>query len=383
MSVKPARNIGRAIERELWARAAGRCQFRGCNEIVYKSAVTQEEVHLAEKAHIWSFAEDGPRGRGDLAGSPELLNQIDNLMLVCPGCHKTLDEDNGVGRYTAALMKQWKAEHESRIRLVTGIDPTRKSHVLLYGARIGDESSPLQFKTCAESLFPDWYPSDDRALDLSMSSALDDSEDGYWAAEEANLRKKFRQRVTPLIEAAIPCHISVFALAPQPLLILLGSLLTDKVDGVVRQLHRQPKTWTWQGPHTPAGFRLNRPAGFKGPPVLVLSLSARIHTQDVEAVLGGDLSIWELTIDDCDNDFIRSPQHLDEFAAVLRKALEAINEAHPGKEDIAIFPAMPVSCAVELGRRRMPKADPKWRIYDRNPKHGKFIPSLTIGEQET
>ncbi len=383
MSVKLARSIKRAVERELWGRAAARCEFRGCNIPLYKSAVTQERVHLAEKAHIWSFAHDGPRGRGDLADDPEQLNQIENLMLVCPGCHLQLDQDNGVGRYTAALLKQWKAEHEERIRIVTEIDPARKSHVLLYGARIGEERSPLQFRSCAESLFPQWHPADDRGIDLSMSSALDDSEDGYWAAEEANLRRKFQQRVAPLLEEANPCHVSVFALAPQPLLILLGSLLTDKVAGAVYQLHRQPNTWTWQGPHEKIGFKLNRPEKTQGTPVLVFSLSGKIHPEDVHQVLGTDVAIWELTIDECHNDCMRSPKHLEEFADILRKTLEAINEAHPGKGDIAIFPAMPVSCAVELGRRRMPKADSKWRIYDRNPKIGKFIPSLIIGEATT
>jgi hypothetical protein len=380
MSVKLARGIKRDVERELWGRAAARCEFRGCNKLLYKSPVTQERVHLAEKAHIWSFAEDGPRGHGDLVATPKLLNEVGNLMLVCKGCHDTLDNDKAVGRYTAALLKQWKAEHEERVRIVTEIDPARKSHVLLYGARIGDEGSRLQFRTCAESLFPEWHPADDRGIDLSMSSALDDSEEGYWAIEETNLRRKFQQRVIPMLEEADPSHVSVFALAPQPLLILLGSLLTDKVASNVYQPHRQPCTWSWQGPHNTIGFTLNRPEKLQGPPVLVISLSGKIHPQDVHDALGPEITIWELTIGECHNDFIRSPKHIEEFADTIRKALEAINAAHPGKEELAIFPAMPVSCAVELGRRRMPKGDAKWRIYDRNPKHGRFIPSLIIGE---
>ena len=58
------RYIKKEVERELWARAAGRCQFNGCNRILYKSPVTQERVNISEKAHIYSFSEDGPRGWG-------------------------------------------------------------------------------------------------------------------------------------------------------------------------------------------------------------------------------------------------------------------------------------------------------------------------------
>jgi hypothetical protein len=55
------------VERELWARAAGRCQFNGCNRPVYKSHVTQERVHVGEKAHIYSFSKDGPVDGGPLS----------------------------------------------------------------------------------------------------------------------------------------------------------------------------------------------------------------------------------------------------------------------------------------------------------------------------
>ena len=47
------RHITDQVQRELWARAAGRCQFSGCNTLLYKSAVTQETVNLAQKAHIY------------------------------------------------------------------------------------------------------------------------------------------------------------------------------------------------------------------------------------------------------------------------------------------------------------------------------------------
>lgn len=58
------RYIKNTVERELWARAAGRCQFDGHNKLLYKSSVTQERVNIAQQAHIYSFSEKGPKRMG-------------------------------------------------------------------------------------------------------------------------------------------------------------------------------------------------------------------------------------------------------------------------------------------------------------------------------
>ena len=55
-----SRDITRSIESMLWGRAAGRCEFQGCNQELYKSRVTQEPVNIAEKAHIYAFSSAGP-----------------------------------------------------------------------------------------------------------------------------------------------------------------------------------------------------------------------------------------------------------------------------------------------------------------------------------
>jgi len=56
-----SRQIKPDVERRLWALAAGRCEFHGCNRLVFKSPVTQEHVNISEKAHIYSFSEKRPQ----------------------------------------------------------------------------------------------------------------------------------------------------------------------------------------------------------------------------------------------------------------------------------------------------------------------------------
>jgi len=101
MVKKVTRKLNEGVSCRLWGRAAGRCEFDGHNKPLWKSSVTQESVNIAQRAHIYSFSEDGPRGHGGLAD--EEINDIANLMLVCHECHKKLDDKKDGGRYTAKL----------------------------------------------------------------------------------------------------------------------------------------------------------------------------------------------------------------------------------------------------------------------------------------
>src|SRR5947207_1243714 len=237
------RHISLTVTRELWTRAAGRCQFNGCNRLLYKSPVTQERVNISEKAHIYSFSPVGPRGRGPYTRNGTKLNDVENLMLICHDCHKTIDQDKKGDRYSAELLRKWKTAHETRVVIVTGISPSKKSHVVLFGAKIGEETSPLQFERAVEAVFPNRFPAEERPVKLSMVCEHEDRSEKYWLTESDNLRAAFERHVTPRIKEAEPCHFSMFGFAPQPLLILLGSLFTDKIPVNVYQLHREPPNW--------------------------------------------------------------------------------------------------------------------------------------------
>ncbi len=380
MAKEVTRHIRREVERELWARAAGRCQFNGCNRLVFKSPVTQEQVNISEKAHIYSFSKIGPRGWGPFVTNSKQLNEVVNLMLVCHDCHKTIDQDEAGDRYPAELLVKWKDEHERRVAIVTGVAPTKKSHVILYGANIGDQTSKLQPEAAKDALFPDWYPAEERAIHLSMSWEGKDSDPAYWKTEAENLKTAFNRQIRPLVDGAECSHLSLFALAPIPLMILLGSLLTDKIPEQTYQLHREPfQTWKWSV--GPANFKymISQPPSFSHPPALIISLSDHIAPTRITAILGEKVSIWELTIERPNNDFLKSKAQLSQFRETVRQLIVDIGKAHGKHTPLSIFPAMPVACAVDLGRIRMPKADSPWFIYDQNNECKKFIQALEIG----
>ena len=374
---KLARNVPRPVERELWARAAGRCQFSGCNRILYKSPITQERVHISEKAHIYSFSTGGPRGQGPLKKMKRLLDSLDNLILVCHDCHRKIDKEKDGGRYSAALLKEWKLEHEKRISIVTGVAPHKSSTVVLYGANIGDEVSPLHPMRVHCAMFPQSYPSEEKPICLGMSWEGKDDQPDYWKTEERNLRTKFDRFIRPrVLESG---HFSIFGLAPIPLLIRLGTLFTDKVPAEVYQLRREPEqTWQWSKTFRNTEYQIHPPGTSQHQAALIIALSAPISRQRVTAVLGENVAIWELTVASPHNDFLRSRSQLSKFRKVVRQLIIQIGERHGSNMPLAIFPAMPVSTAVELGRVRMPKADMPWIIYDHNSKIGSFTKALDI-----
>lgn len=71
---------------------------------------------------------------------------------------------------------------------------------------------------------------------------------------------------------------------------------------------------------------------------------------------------------------------LGRFRETVRRTFDQIKAVHGQDAAIHVFPAMPVSAAVELGRVWMPKADLPLIIYDENRAHGGFEPRLTIGQ---
>jgi len=374
-----SREINRSVESMLWGRAAGRCEFEGCNRELYKSRVTQEPVNIAQKAHIYAFSAAGPRGNRGV--ERRSLNNIENLMLVCGDCHINIDKKWTLKRYTAPMLQKWKRAHEQRIARVTEIGPDKRSHILLFHANIGNHRAPLHYRQAADAVFPYRYPAEDHAFEFGCGNSplSEETESLFWEAESQSLDDHYAA-VRRRIDRGDVTHLSVFAIAPQPLLIRLGTLLGDIVPTDVYQLHREPRsTWKWPvRTKTTSAFEIRRPASTTGPPALVLALSATITADRITAVLGPEAAIWTVTVPVPHKEIVKSPDQLSEIRALLRQLFDEIKAAHGQTALLHVFPAMPVSLAVEFGRARSPKADMPWRIYDQVNTLGGFVPALEI-----
>lgn len=364
----------------LWARAAGRCEYRGCNiELIGDLIAGNEDGTYGFVAHIVADAPDGPRG--DPVRSPLLAKSLSNIMLLCATHHKLIDVEE-VGEHPEGALVEMKLEHEDRVAIVAGIDRDRASHVIRFGADIGSNETLVSTRAIFQAMPPDHHPASRQTIDLSLTgSSFRDDEEAYWNFQAENLRRQFETKVKGRVETQEIRNLNVFALAPQPLLMELGRLLGDIVPATVHQRHREPATWRWQ-PDQPA-IRFvedDPPSGSAQRPVaLKLALSATVTNDRIRAVLGDDVAIWSLTAEEPHNDIMRRLQDLSDFRRRVRRILDRIKSVHGEEALVNVFPVLPNSAAVEAGRVRMPKADLPWRIWDQNRRIGGFIPTLMIG----
>lgn len=374
------RRVPEGVKCLLWGRATGRCEHEGCNRPLWRTIATNEPRNIAEQAHIRAFSRGGPRA--DPIMDATLINDVSNLILLCHDHHVAIDRSDGPTRYTVALLEQMKASHEHRIEVVTGISPRLSTHVLTYGTYVGEHQALPTFAVSREALFPRRFPATESAIQLGTPvGPRRDRDTEFWGTELAQLDFQFDRQVRQPIERGEINHVSVFALAPQPLLIRLGVLLGDIIDADVYQLLREPKGWVWSSDHGTPPFHVDRPAQPVGAPALVLSISGTIMPDRIIRACGSDTAIWSVTVPTPHNDVVRSPDMLKAFRECLRQLLNEIKTAHGHAVPLRIFPAMPVSLAVELGRVRMPKADTRWEVFDEHQAHGGFSHALTISSE--
>src|SRR6266571_732592 len=147
--------IPEQIQRELWARAAGRCEFRGCNKLLYKDGLTQKRSNLAIISHIVAFSPDGPRG--DPRRSKQLEKAMTNLMLTCRDHGEIIDD------------KAREAEYpEQRIRLLTESREDAQTHVLLLQAPIDGHDVAINATDAFRAILPR-YPAEEDAILIDLS----------------------------------------------------------------------------------------------------------------------------------------------------------------------------------------------------------------------
>lgn len=365
------------IQRALWARAAGRCQYRGCNcELIGDLLSGKEYKMFGFVAHIVA---DSPGGaRGHPTRSALLAKDLSNLMLLCAKCHRLID-DEAPDDHGEELLLQMKEDHERRVRLASGIQADRASHVIRFGANIGKNEALVARDDIFASMLPDRSPASFETIDLEMLGlSLDDADQSFWQIQQTNLQRQFADKIRGRIERQQITHASIFALAPQPLLIELGRQLCDILPADVHQRHREPSTWKWQNDAPPIVYQTTRPAKIYPTVALILGLSASIGQERITSVLGQETAVWSMTTASPHNDIMRCPADLARFRQELRLLFDTIKATHGEDVTLNVFPALPASAAVEVGRVWMPKADLPLQVFDQNRQIGGFVAALRI-----
>lgn len=355
----------------LCAKAAGRCQF--CNKYLFADSVTLEDNNDSNLAHIVASSPDGPRG--DEIRSHELSDKIENLMLLCQEHHHLIDAHPEI--YTEEALLDMKEAQEDKVALLCSSMNLELTEVLILQADIkGRQIAKIPLQQVVQAFIRNKKPFSTVGTRLEPSSIEDYHSATYWAQMSKSFEYQFNTKVKGILEFNPQICFSVFPLAPMPLIIKLGYLMGDTIWADIYQKTRTPDTWKWQATDVTNSFYVEKQIIRPGDKIaMVISLTADIAVERVSNVFDADM-VYFIRAKRFGVDCIQSLNDLSEFWHGYQRVCDEIRNTHPGIQEVAVFPAMPVSAAFEVGRRYMPGVFPRLKIYDDD---NGFFEALTIG----
>lgn len=179
--------------------------------------------------------------------------------------------------------------------------------------------------------------------------------------------------------------LAVFGFAPIPMLMALGALLGDKTPAQVFDRHRHradvvpDEAWCWEPDGDDLAWRpFHHPPFQRGATdvALLLSVSGRVDPAAVMAAIPKNHPQYVLELEHPQTNVVRTRAQLASFARRWREALDEIRGAYGDRVRVNVFPAVPLSVAIECGRRLL-HVDPPLRIF--NAAAGVFTYALTVG----
>jgi hypothetical protein len=373
------RHIGQSVQRMLWAQSGGFCQFDACELSLIEHHVTKHQGNFADKAHIVAFREGG--SRSDPTVDSEYIHSLENLMLLCKGCHKLID-DNGE-LYPRGTLEVMKAERIDLVRTaITNRAAELRTHIIAFEAPIGGRSVVVADHEMMVAIRPrNAYRAQPIRILVNNLAALGETPAFYQAASEM-IEKQITSYMANGGSLSAASHISVFAIGPIPLLVQLGAGLPDKIPIQIHHKRNNPATWVWniEGETLRFGFREVRRGKQGESVVLALSISGAVPVDNLDATFGEGSSIYELHLvgQPPARTAMQKQDDLEAFKHAYASALGKIAEVHGVSTSINLLPAVPAAVAVACGLMRHPKAHGPLIVHDL--RDGAYHPVLEIGK---
>ena len=353
----------------IWAKAAGRCVL--CATYLLDGADSfWHAIPVGQIAHIIGAGSgmNAPRGESDLDASARAFEE--NLLLLCYSCHKRIDDKVYRDKYTVDFLTQKKQLHERRVREVTDFAILRPTSVVTVSADIRGTAAPVSLSQVAEALRPEGYTGlgDDTRNGAFTLHLPGNSNDGWaWDAHRTEL-DRLTARVAEAVTAGDIETISVFALAPIPSLVYLGSKLDDKTE---TRLFRRKRVddvtaWVWDdGIQTPKFdvTRISSPTPANEATVIV-ELTSPVKESRLPS---GLTSLPHFKISPTGQkphpELISTRAALEEFGRAWREALARIENDFPDVRMLHLIASVPAPAAIAMGRYRMRTAQPRMVVY--------------------
>lgn len=339
--------IPESVKRELWAKAAGRCEFKGCNICLYQDSTTKRKRNSSEIAHIISWTPDGPRG--DAVESPKLAKDISNLMLTCPVHNNLIDDPQYVDQYPVELLRSYKKEHEDRVFRLTGLGEDYSVTVIELISKIQNQTPQISEEHELQAILP-YYPAESHInIDLTAVESIDDA------------KKQIDKKVEMFISQEPKKKYAAFIMAKIPYACYLGYSIGNKVQVTPYQFFRNDQSWIWKE-HKGESYSTSIPENDEKSDNVCLKI-------EISGIIDNSLipnyPIYSITASSPGFMFLNSYEQVVDFRMKLREMLDFIRNTHGEDVTIHLIPATPNPISFEIGRTIMKNIDPSIVLYDK------------------
>lgn len=334
------RRLSNAEDYYLWMVSGGMCSFRGCKKRLIQS-MDGNLTNVGIKAHIIGHAKNSARHEymEEYGFTQDTLEDVRNLMLMCYEHSKLIDDKHTRHQFPPEKLFKMKEEHEKWVE--SWSESKKKKSIAIIHKRLGGPILDIDYNGVPPFILID-------AVE-DQSEFINFSKEGWEQGKKSNeeLYKRFIEKVREK-EANVA---EVFPLSPIPLLIHLGSLLTDTVPYIVYQYDRESGKWVSGNTSGNKEVVLDQFRDIKGNQdiAVLISVSGKVKKKDVTEALKRDFDSIEFEIKNPGVKRVLYREDVLYIQSAVKDEVERLLQRN-NYNRIHLFYAGPAGLAVELGR---------------------------------
>lgn len=168
--------------------------------------------------------------------------------------------------------------------------------------------------------------------------------------------------------SSFPPRFAVFSIAPIPLIVQLGFLLTYSVPTRYFKLHLDSQSWIWPGENIEPTFDItgipSEIVSSKCDVVIRVSLSEKVGKHETDEIVPDAQIQIDISVGDTSLTWLRNPNQVTEFARVFRGVLSEIRQKIIDCQHIHLFMAAPAPIALVAGQQINPRMTHPVRLYE-------------------
>lgn len=336
----PRKPLSAGDNLDLWLRSGGMCAM--CK----KQLILEElgtKTNIGEKAHVIGHGDKGPRReQGKMHGIDDAsIDSSNNLIFLCSEHHKLIDTQKEL--YPAKRLFEIKKAHEDFV--LSRLNINNKSIALIHKTMHGPIDQ-IVLSQQIDSVLVECISHQEQFTDFSL--------EGWEKGKEDN--EKLYKTFIDYYQTYNGVRAEVFPLSPIPLLIHLGTLISDTVPVTIYQYDRYKQVWVSSAPPHVIGnlpdLELTASYVENKTKVLIcmISVSYPVHIEDIKVVVNhSQFDLLNISVAQPSTDLVLYREHVLQISKLFKMRTEELHEKNR-YNDIHLFYAGPAGLAIELGR---------------------------------